>query len=582
MNAGEIMVGIAQDADYDETVDEIRDASKNVEGAKVKVSKYLDDRVSTIGALVSGQNSVEGNGMDVFFGTDKPLKVRVFGQEQEALETEAAKIAKIVDSVEGVSNATVQKPEQQPTLEIEVDLEKARESGVKPGDARRAEAIIVQGILVGSVFEDQKVFDVVVQGNPDIAKDPEAVRNLLIDRPDGGHVRLSEIADIREGTSPTVIQRDEVSRRLDITMDVSGRSVADVSEEVEEKLQDVDMPLEYHAKVIDDTLADEISRGRFLAFGLAAALAVLLLMQAAVRSWRLAGLAYLTLPSALLGGILALLLTGDGLTIATGGGLLAVFVLAVRNTLDDPRSGRTCRRVRGRAGALHPGRDEQSRDRGRHAAVRDPRVGRRAGDPAAHGDRGPGRSRHDGAARTDRAASPQCVRARSRTGPGRGDPRAGHHVRHDGGFAMSASSLALDRKVAAALVAAFVAVAPAACKQAEAIEQEHYQASKISEGEDGHPVVTLTKLGASSRSDLRRSRSRTTASPYASVLYDAAGGQPYVFVNPEGLNFHREDVDIERIDGDVVHLSKGPESGTRVVTVGVPQIHGAELEFGAY
>jgi Cu/Ag efflux pump CusA len=333
VNSGEIMVSIDQDAEYDETLDEIRSATKDVEGAEVKVSKYFDDRVSTIGALLSGQNTVEGDGMDVFFGTDKPLRVRVFGQEQQALEDEATKIAKIVNGVEGVRNATVENPEQQPTLEIEVDLDKAQKVGVKPGDARRAEAIIVQGILVGSVFEDQKVFDVVVQGNPDIAKDPEAVRNLLIDRPDGGHVRLSQIADIREGTSPTVIQRDEVSRRLDITMDVSGRSVANVSEELEEKLQDVDMPLEYHAKVVDNTLAEEINRGQSFAFALAAALAVLLLMQAAVRSWRLAGLAYLALPSALLGGVVALLLLGDGLTVATSAGLLAVFVLAVRNTL---------------------------------------------------------------------------------------------------------------------------------------------------------------------------------------------------------------------------------------------------------
>ncbi|MGH3474068.1 MAG: efflux RND transporter permease subunit [Aeromicrobium sp.] len=333
VNSAEIMVKIGQDADYDETVDEIRSASRGVEGAEVKVSKYLDDRVSSIGALLSGKNSVEGDGMNVFFGTDKPLKVRVFGQEQEALEAEAAKIAKIVNGVDGVRNATVEKPEQQPTLEIEVDLDKAQKVGVKPGDVRRAEAIIVQGILVGSTFEDQKVFDVVVQGNPDIAKNPDAVRNLLIDRPDGGHVRLSDIADIREGTSPTVIQRDEVSRRLDITMDVSGRSVSDVSDELEEKLRAVDMPLEYHAKVIDSNLAEEINRGQSIAFGLAVALAVLLLMQAAVRSWRLAGLAYLALPSAMLGGVVALLLLGDGLTIATGAGLLAVFVLAVRNTL---------------------------------------------------------------------------------------------------------------------------------------------------------------------------------------------------------------------------------------------------------
>lgn len=333
VNAGEIMVSIDQDADYDETVDEIRRASKDVEGAEAKVSKYLDDRVRTIGALASGQNTAVGSGMDVLFGTDKPLRVRVFGQEQQALEDEATKIARMVNEVQGVRNATVEKPQQQPTLEIEVDLEKASKVGVKPGDARRAEAIIVQGILVGSVFQDQKVFDVVVQGNPDIAKNPDAVRNLLIDRPDGGHVRLSRIADIREGTSPTVIERDEVSRKLDITMDVSGRSVASVSEELETKLQDIDMPLEYHAKVMDKTLAEEIDRDQSIAFALAAALAVLLLLQAAVRSWRLAGLAFLALPSALLGGVVALLLLDDGLTVATGAGLLAVFALAVRNTV---------------------------------------------------------------------------------------------------------------------------------------------------------------------------------------------------------------------------------------------------------
>ncbi|MGH3456779.1 efflux RND transporter permease subunit [Aeromicrobium sp.] len=333
VNAGEIMVKIDQDADYDETVDAIRRASSGTEGAEVKVSTYVDDRVSTIGALLSGQNVVEGDGMDVFIGTDKPIKVRVFGQEQQVLEEQAAKVAEIVNGVEGVRNTVVEKPVQQPTLEIEVDLDKAQEVGVKPGDARRAEAIIVQGILVGSVFEDQKVFDVVVQGNPAIAKNLDAVRNLLIDRPDGGHVRLNEIADIREGTSPTVIERDEVSRKLDITMDVDGRSVEDVTDELEEKLQGVDMPLEYHTKVIDGTVADEINSAQGVAFALAAALAVLLLMQAAVRSWRLAGLAYLALPSALLGGVVALLLLGDGLTVATGAGLLAVLVLAVRNTL---------------------------------------------------------------------------------------------------------------------------------------------------------------------------------------------------------------------------------------------------------
>ena len=151
---------------------------------------------------------------------------------------------------------------------------------------------------------------------------------------------------------------------------------------------------------------------------------------------------------------------------------------------------------------------------------------------------------------------------------------------------MIATDRMRDRKVAAALVASALALAPAACKQAEAVEVEHYQASKITPAEHGdHPTVTITKLAAKQvgleTATVEKSGGGTSI-PYESVLYDAAEGQPYVFVNPKGLTFHREDVDIEKVDGDTVQLSDGPPVGTRVVTVGLPQIHGAELEFGAY
>jgi hypothetical protein len=65
------------------------------------------------------------------------------------------------------------------------------------------------------------------------------------------------------------------------------------------------------------------------------------------------------------------------------------------------------------------------------------------------------------------------------------------------------------------------------------------------------------------------------------MLY-GADGQPYVFVSVEGLTFHRADITVKGIAGDTVSLTDGPPDGTQVVTVGLPQIHGAELEFGAY
>lgn len=143
------------------------------------------------------------------------------------------------------------------------------------------------------------------------------------------------------------------------------------------------------------------------------------------------------------------------------------------------------------------------------------------------------------------------------------------------------------RKVAATLVVALLAIAPSACKQAEAVEVEHYQPSKITPAENGgHPTVTLTKLGAEQIGletvAIAKAPKGQTRIPYAAVLYDAEGGQPYVFVNGEGLSFHREDVTIAKVDDDMVELSAGPAVGTRVVTVGLPQVHGAELEFGAY
>ena len=148
---------------------------------------------------------------------------------------------------------------------------------------------------------------------------------------------------------------------------------------------------------------------------------------------------------------------------------------------------------------------------------------------------------------------------------------------------MSSAALTADRKVAAAIVASLLAVAPAACKQAELPETEHYQAAKVTPAEDGegHATVTITKLAAE-RIGLETVPIERNQIPYAAILYDAQEGQPYVFVNPKGLSFHREDVEIANIDGDTVQLAAGPPAGTQVVTVGVPQIHGAELEYGAY
>ena len=189
---------------------------------------------------------------------------------------------------------------------------------------------MLQGIQVGSVFEDQKVFDVIVLGTPATRSSVAAVQSLLIDRPGGGHLRLGDVADVRIAPTPTVIHREAVSRHLDLVADLDGRSVGAVAADLEQQLATTSFPLQYHAEVIANSTADEIQIGRSIGFGIAAIIAAFLLFQAAFNSWRLALVATAALPLSLTGGLLTGLF--NGLTFGLGEllGMLAVLGLAAR------------------------------------------------------------------------------------------------------------------------------------------------------------------------------------------------------------------------------------------------------------
>jgi Cu/Ag efflux pump CusA len=190
----------------------------------------------------------------------------------------------------------------------------------------------LQGITVGNIFGEQKVFEVVVKGVPQVRQGVESVRNLLIDTPGGGHVRLEQVADVNTRPSPAVIKRDAAERYVDVEANVSGRSLGAVATDVEDRLANAEFPLEYHAEVLGQTTTgQEINLGRVVGFGLAAVIAIFLLFQAAFRSWRLAGLAFLTLPVALVGGVLAALIDGATLSLGSLIAFLGLLGIASRN-----------------------------------------------------------------------------------------------------------------------------------------------------------------------------------------------------------------------------------------------------------
>ncbi len=266
----------------------------------------------------------------VLASANEPITIRVFGQDLEVLQEKAEEVQHVLSGIEGIEQPQIAVQSDEPTLEVEVDLDAAERYEIVPGDVRRAAATLLSGIQVGSLFDDQKVFDVVVWGTPEVRHDLSSVEGLLIDTPSGGQVRLGDVAEVRIGSSPTVIRHVDVSRSIDVTAGVSGRDLNAVVDDVRQGLREIEFPMEYHAAVVGDYAEDQATDREALGFAAAAAIGLLLLVQAAIGNWRLAALVFLLIPLTVVGGVVGALIDGGVVSIGTVAGILAILGLATR------------------------------------------------------------------------------------------------------------------------------------------------------------------------------------------------------------------------------------------------------------
>ncbi len=313
INSAQLWISIDPSADQEATQASIDRLVDGYPGFAGDVNTYLSDTVQ-----------------QVLAGSSDDIVVRVMGPAWGTLKAKAEEVRTALSTIAGTSVRT--EPQVlEPYIQIEVDLAKAEGYGIKPGDVRRAASTYLAGLQVGTLFEEQKTFDVVVWGTPATRNSLTSIRELLIDAPNGGHVRLEDVADVRVASTQQVINRDAVSRRIDIGLTATGRDPASVVADVEQRLAQIQFPLEYHAELLGEYAERQAAQGRLLGFGLAALIGIFLLLQAAFGSWRLATLLMVTLPMALVGGVLATLLGGGILSIGSLVGFVTVLGIAARN-----------------------------------------------------------------------------------------------------------------------------------------------------------------------------------------------------------------------------------------------------------
>ena len=316
VNFGENWISVDPDADYEETISAIEDVVYGYPGLFHNVETYLNERID-----------------EVLSGSSQTFVVRIYGPDLKIIHDKAEEVERLLRGIPGITDLNVQLQSEVPQVQVEVNLPAAQRFGLKPGDVRRASATLLAGEEVGDIFRDGKAYDVNVWSTPATRNSVSSIRNLPIDTPGGGHVRLGQVADVRISPTQSVIYRENDSRRIDVGAEVTGKDLGRVMEAVDDSLEKVQFPLGYHAVILGEYAEREAASTRLMVFAIGAAIAVFLILLASFQNTRIAVLGFLTLPSALVGGLIGAYVTGDVISIGSLVGFLTVFGIAARNQI---------------------------------------------------------------------------------------------------------------------------------------------------------------------------------------------------------------------------------------------------------
>ncbi|MCW2723703.1 MAG: acriflavin resistance protein [Frankiales bacterium] len=316
VNFGENWVSVDESADYDKTVEHLRKVVAGYPGMYHDVLTYLNERIE-----------------EVLTGAKEPIVVRIYGENLQVLRDKADEVRAAIAKVPGIGDEHVDLQVDVPQIQVEVDLKKAAAYGLKPGDVRRAAATLTAGEEVGDIFRAGKAYDVVVWSTPGTRSSVSSISDLMLDTPTGTRVPLGKVATVAVRPNPNVIEREHDSRRIDVGAQARGRDLGSVSRDVSAAVAKIGFPRGYHAEVLGEYKERQAAQRRMLGLGAAALLAILLLLQASFRSWRLALLVMLTLPMALVGGVLGAYVGGGIISLGSLVGFFTVFGIAARNSI---------------------------------------------------------------------------------------------------------------------------------------------------------------------------------------------------------------------------------------------------------
>jgi CzcA family heavy metal efflux pump len=316
VNFSETWLSLSPSANYDVTLNKLRAIADSYPGAFSDVQTYLHERIDEV--LTNGNT--------------ENVTVYIYGPDIATLASLGDRLSAQMSKIPGLVDVQPAPMEYVPEADVTVNVAAAQKYGLTPGDVRRFAAVAMSSEPVATITWNGQIINAAAWTIPAARNSVADLASLPVDTPSGGHVPLGKLATIKIQPSPSQISRENSVRLTEVNADVApGYDLGAVAGTVKALMAKQHVPAGYSLSLQGEAAERQQAETRLLWYGVATLIALLLLLQVAFRSWRLAWLLMLTLPMALVGGVLAVWGSLGTITLGALVGFFTVLGIAARN-----------------------------------------------------------------------------------------------------------------------------------------------------------------------------------------------------------------------------------------------------------
>ncbi|HFK5526129.1 TPA: CusA/CzcA family heavy metal efflux RND transporter [Elizabethkingia anophelis] len=300
---------------YDELADEISEKLENIPGVFFEKNQPIQMRFN-----------------ELMTGIRQDVAVKIFGENLDSLAVYADKVGKVIQTAPGATAPQIERVSGLPQINVQYDRTRMANYGLSIQDVNNVLSTAFAGKAAGQVYENERRFDLVVRLDSLRRTNIDDVNNLMISTKSGLQIPLSQVANIDYKLGAAQISREDGKRRIVIGFNVSGRDVASVVKDIQQKLdKEIKLPSGYYFTYGGQFENLKEASDRLMIAVPISLLLIFMLLYFTFHSFKQAALIFTAIPMSAIGGVFALLVRGMPFSISAGIGFIALFGVAVLN-----------------------------------------------------------------------------------------------------------------------------------------------------------------------------------------------------------------------------------------------------------